>query len=39
MVYGLVLTSNRRMLDLCANLGFTIETLPGEESRAHIHLK
>jgi len=39
MVYGLVLSSNRRMLDLCASLGFTVETLQGEESRVHMHLK
>jgi len=38
-VYGLVLSSNRRMLDLCASLGFTVETLQGEESRVHLHLK
>jgi len=39
MIYGYVLSSNKRMLDLCRDLGFTVEYLSEEESRVHLRLK
>ncbi|MGQ9515130.1 MAG: bifunctional acetate--CoA ligase family protein/GNAT family N-acetyltransferase [Thermoproteota archaeon] len=38
-IYGLVLSSNKRMLSLCMDLGFKVEYLSEEESRVYMHLK
>jgi acetyltransferase len=39
MIYGIVLTENRRMLRICEELGFTINQLPGGISRVELALR
>lgn len=38
-IYGVVLSSNRRMLELCSNLGFEMRRLSEEETLVYMHLK
>jgi len=37
--FGIVLTNNKRMLNLCRKLGFTVEHLPDGVSRVELVLK
>lgn len=39
MIYGIVLTENRRMLRICEELGFTMNQLPGGISRVELALR
>lgn len=38
-IYGVVLSSNKRMLELCSNLGFDLKMLSEEETLVSMHLK
>ena len=37
--YGIVLTDNRKMINLCRKLGFTVENWPDGLSRVELHLR